>query len=189
MCLCQRYHVTQTEDCSRQLDPSIRNNALQIWFLFLVQRSPQCPSQDQQQQPLLHQSPSLTLLSTSHRASTSMYSLTFRVRITTSRSMDKMERRTQQARRCYRRRGESSPACVVCCMCAACGGPGGLLLGSATHFHSVAIATQPVHRLQIRSIVHNYGALLTTPPSYIRVRAILWACGRGQTDTQTHRRA
>ena len=48
-----------------------------------------------------------------------MYSLTFRVRVTTSRSMDKMERRTQQARRFYRRRGESSPACVVraaCCV-------------------------------------------------------------------------
>jgi len=28
--------------------------------------------------------------------------------------MDEMERRTQQARRFYRRRGESSPACVVC---------------------------------------------------------------------------
>jgi len=37
----------------------------------------------------------------------------------------------------------------------ACGGPSGLPLGSATHFHSVAIATQPVHLLQIRPIVHN----------------------------------
>jgi len=37
----------------------------------------------------------------------------------------------------------------------ACGGPGGLPLGPATHFHSVAIATQPVHRLQIRPKVHN----------------------------------
>jgi len=27
--------------------------------------------------------------------------------------MDEMERRTQQARRCYRWRGESSPACAV----------------------------------------------------------------------------
>jgi len=75
----------------------------------------------------------------------------------------------------------------------ACGGPGGLPLGSATHFHSVAIATQPMHRLQIRPIVHNYGASPTTPPSYIRVRAIVWACGRGQphrqTHTETHRRA
>ena len=81
-----------------------------------------------------------------------MYSLTFRVRVTTPRSVDEMERRTQQARPLYRRRGESSLACVVR---AACGGPGGLPLGSATHFHSVAIATQPVHQLQIRLIVHN----------------------------------
>jgi len=36
-----------------------------------------------------------------------MYSLTFRVRVTTPRSMDEMERRTKQARRFYRRRGES----------------------------------------------------------------------------------
>ena len=40
----------------------------------------------------------------------------------------------------------------VCGMRAACGGTGGLPLGSATHFHSVAIATQP---LQIRPIVLN----------------------------------
>jgi len=33
--------------------------------------------------------------------------------------MDEMELRTQQARRFYRRRFESSPACVVCA-CAAC---------------------------------------------------------------------
>jgi len=98
---------------------------------------------------------------TRHRASTSVYSLTFRVRFTTPRSMDEMERRTQQTSRFYCRRGESSPVCVVCvcvCVCimrAACGGPGGLPLGSATHFHSVAIATQPVHRLQTRPIVHN----------------------------------
>jgi len=86
-----------------------------------------------------------------------MYSLTFRVRVTTPRSMDEMERRTQQARPFYRRRGKSSPAYVVCVcgMRAACGVPGELPLGSATHFHSVDIATQPVHRLQIRPIVHN----------------------------------
>jgi len=75
-----------------------------------------------------------------------MYSLTFGVHVTNTRSMDEMERRTQQARPFYRRRGESSTAC---------GGPGGLPLGSATHFHSVATATQPVHRLQIRPTVHN----------------------------------
>jgi len=112
-----------------------------------------------------------------------MYSLTFRVRVTTPRSVDEMERRTQQARPLCRRQGESSPAYVVR---AACGGPGGLPLGSATHFHSVAIATQPVHQLQIRPIVHNQGASPTTPPSYIHIRAIVWACGRGQTHRQTH---
>jgi len=82
---------------------------------------------------------------------------------------------------------------------AACAGPGGLPLGSATHFHNVAIATHPVHRLQIRPIVHipyhidccffapctNILTYLLTPPSYIRVRAIVWACGR----EQTHRRS
>ena len=57
---------------------------------------------------------------TRHRASTSMYSLTFRIRVTTPRCVDKIE---QQARPFYRRRGESSPACVVCVcgMRAACG--------------------------------------------------------------------
>jgi len=86
-----------------------------------------------------------------------MYSLTFRVRVKTPRSMDEMERHTQQARRFYRRWAESSPACAVCIcgMRAACGGPGGLPLGSSMHFHSIAIATQHVHRLQIRPIVHN----------------------------------
>jgi len=73
-------------------------------------------------------------------------------------------------------------------MRAACGGPGGLPLGSVTHFHSVAI-TQPVHRLQIRPIVHNRGASPTTPPSYIRVRAIVWACGRGQIHRHADRHA
>jgi len=42
-----------------------------------------------------------------------------------------------------------SQALCVCGTRAACGGPGGLPLGSATHFHSVAVATQPVHGLQI----------------------------------------
>jgi len=46
---------------------------------------------------------------------------------------------------------------------------------------------QPVHRLQIRLIVHNKGAASTTPPSYIRVRAVVWAYGRGQTHTHTDR--
>jgi len=75
---------------------------------------------------------------TRHRASTSMYSLTFRVRVTKPPQYGRngtaslpIASRTQQARRFYRWRGESSPACVVR---AACGGPGGLPLSCATHF-------------------------------------------------------
>jgi len=58
--------------------------------------------------------PQLSTNPTRHRTSTSMYSLTFRVRVTTPHSMDEMEWRTQHVRRFYRRRRESSPACVVC---------------------------------------------------------------------------
>jgi len=76
-----------------------------------------------------------------------MYSLTLRVRVTTFSQ--------------YGRNGTAhaagasilSPArgvfagmrsaCGV--LRAACGGPGRLSLSSATHFYSVAIATQPVH--------------------------------------------
>ena len=53
------------------------------------------------------------------------------------------------------------------------------------HFASgayVAIATKPVHRLQICPTVHSY----TFPRSYSRVRAIMWECSEGQTDTGTH---
>ena len=54
----------------------------------------------------------------------------------------------------------------------------------------VVVATKPVHRLQIRQIVHNQRAPRTIPPSYIRVHAVVWECGEGQTDrqTDTHRR-
>jgi len=85
-----------------------------------------------------------------------MYSLTFRVRITTHPQYGRngtaslqITSRTQQARRYYRWRGEPSPACVV------------RVVGLADYrwarprIFSVAIATQPVHRLQIRPIVHN----------------------------------
>ena len=59
----------------------------------------------------------------------------------------------------------------------------------ACHYGSryVAIATQPVHQLQSRPIVHNQGASPTTTPSYIRVCVVVWACGRGQTDTYADR--
>jgi len=39
---------------------------------------------------------------------------------------------------------------------------------------SVALATRPVHRLQLRQIVHNQGASPTTPPSYIWVKGKGW---------------
>ena len=80
-----------------------------------------------------------------------MYSLTFSVH-----SMDEMERRTLQARRCYRWRRESSPACVVrsaCCVRRAVGLSD--YRWALPRISSVAIATQPVHRLQIRPTVHN----------------------------------
>ena len=110
-----------------------------------------------------------------------MHSLTFRVLVTTPRSMDEMERRTQQARLFYRRRWESSPACVVR---AACGGPGGLPLGSATHSwccHSNATRApiaNPPNSAQLAGTP-------TIPPNYIWVSAVVWECGEGQTDAQT----
>ena len=92
---------------------------------------------------------------TRHRASTRMYSLTVRVRITTPPQYG--QNGTAHTA------GESilSPAREVFAgtrsarVRHACGRLGGLPLGSATHFHSVAIAMQPMHRLQIRPIVHN----------------------------------
>jgi len=133
----------------------------------------------------------LIIAITRHRAITSMYSLTFRVRVTTPPQYGRNGTAHTAA-------GASilSPARGVFAgmrsvrMPHACSGPGGLPLGSAMHFSSVAIATQPVHRLQIHPIVHNYWASPTTPPSYTRVRAIVWACCRGQahrhTDVRDH---
>jgi len=45
----------------------------------------------------------------------------------------------------------------------------------------VALATKPMHRLQIRPIMHNDRAPPTIPPSYIRVRG----GGNAARDTQT----
>jgi len=52
----------------------------------------------------------------------------------------------------------------------------------------VVIATKPMHRLQIRSIVHSYMVPPTIAPIYIRVRAVVWECGKADTQAQTHRR-
>ena len=51
--------------------------------------------------------------------------------------------------------------------------------------HYVVIAMKPMHRLQMCRIVHNYRASIPFP-SYIQVHAVVWECGEGQTDTQTH---
>jgi len=102
-----------------------------------------------------------------------MYSLTFRVRVTTPPQ--------------YGRNGTAHAAGATILSLAR-----GVFAGMRSAWHcvrravgladyrralprtsSVAIATQPVHGLQIRPIVHNYGASPTTPPSYIRVRAIV----------------
>jgi len=85
-----------------------------------------------------------------------MYSVTFRIRVATPVQYGRngtaslqITSHTQQARRFY-------CWCVRSCVVrAACTGPGGLPLGSATHFHNVAIATHPLHWLQSRPIVHN----------------------------------
>ena len=49
----------------------------------------------------------------------------------------------------------------------------------------VVIVTILVHRLQISPILHNYRAPRAIPPSYIRVRVVMWECGEGQAYTQT----
>ena len=118
-----------------------------------------------------------------------MYSLTFRVRVATPAQYGRngtaslqITSHTQQARRFYR-------WCVHACVRSACGVRWAwrITAGLCHAFPYVAIATHPVHRLQIRPIVHNQGASPTTPPSYIRVRAMVWACGCGQTHRQTDR--
>ena len=61
-------------------------------------------------------------------------------------------------------------------------------LADISRSRCVTIATQPVHRLRKRRIAHNWGGIPHHSPSYIRARAIVWACGRRQAGTQTHKR-
>jgi len=98
-------------------------------------------------------SSTVTVTSTRHRASTSMYSLTFRVRVATPAKYGQNGTASLQIT-------SHTPNLHVdfitgACVRSACTGPGGLPLGSATHFHNVAIATHPVHQLQIHLIVYN----------------------------------
>jgi len=44
---------------------------------------------------------------------------------------------------------------------------------------------KPVHRLQIRTILHNWRATPTIPLSYIRDHAVVWECGKGHADGHT----
>jgi len=59
-------------------------------------------------------------------------------------------------------------------------------LADILHSRYVITAMQPVHRLQTRPIVQNYAAPPAILPSYIWLCAVVRACGRGQTDRQTH---
>jgi len=56
------------------------------------------------------------------------------------------------------------------------------------HIQCYAVtATKLVYRLQIHQNVHNYRARPIIPPTYIRVRAVVWECGEGQRDRHTDR--
>ena len=96
-----------------------------------------------------------------------MYSLTFRVRVTTPPQCGRNGTASLQVRRFYRWRGESAPACVV------------RAVGLADYrwalprISSVAIPTQPVFRLQIPPNSAQLGGIPTTAASYIRIRAIV----------------
>ena len=95
--------------------------------------------------------------------------------------MDEIERRTRLARRFYRRRGESSPACVVC-VC------GMRVVGLADYRW-----TLPRISIVLRPPIANppnsaqLGGIPYHSPNYIRVHAIVWTCGRGHTHRQTDR--
>jgi len=125
-----------------------------------------------------------------------MYSLTFRVRVTTPPQYGRngtaslqITSRTQQARRFYRWRGKSSPACVV------------RAVGMADyrwalpHISSVAIATQPVHRdcksaQQCTTMGHPLTLPQVTSGSVQQCNhAAADRHAHRHTDRQTHRRA
>ena len=106
-----------------------------------------------------------------------MYSLTFRVRVATPAQYGRngtaslqITSHTQQARRFCR-------WCVSACVVrAACAGPGGLPLGSATHFHNVAIANPP-NSAQLGGIPYHSPKLHPGPCNSVGMRP--------RTDTQT----
>jgi len=162
----------------------------------------------------------LCLVITRHRASTSMYSLTFCVRFLLP-ERHQWKARIPECRsnveNAPRRRpvagGPAAPACrmrravlgappvarrrpatsvasrrradpahpAVRTMSSYRGMDASLELGFALCSHSNATRA-PIANLRNSA---QLGAASTMPPSYIRVRAVVWAYGRGQTNTQT----
>jgi len=117
-----------------------------------------------------------------------MYSLTFGVRVTTPRRMDEMERRTQQARRFYRRWGEFSPHAAP--MRSACGVwwalriTAGLCRAFPSCCHSNATCTpiaNPPNSAQLGGISYHSAKLHPGPCNSVGMRP--------RTDTQTDRQA
>jgi len=116
-----------------------------------------------------------------------MYSLTFHVRVATpaqygrnGTASSQITSHTQQARRFYR-------WCMRACVRSACSMrwawwiTAGLCHAFPQCCHSNASRApiaNPPNSAQL-------GGIPTTPQSYIWVRAIVWACGRGQTHRQT----
>jgi len=99
--------------------------------------------------------------------------------------MDEMERRTQQERRVYRWRGQSSPACVVRGTACVVRWSGGLPLSSATHFYCFhgnttrAPIANPPSSKQLRGIPYHSAKLHPGSCNSVGMRP--------RTDTQTHR--
>jgi len=127
-----------------------------------------------------------------------MYWLTFRVRVTTPPQYGRngtaslqITSRTQQARRCYRWcvRACVRSACVRACVVRAVGLAD--YCWALPRISSVAIATQPVHRLQIRppnsaqqgGIPYHSPKLHPGPCNSVGVRPRTY---RRHTDRQTH---
>ena len=123
---------------------------------------------------------------TRHRASTSMYSLTFRVRVATPAHCGRngtaslqITSHTQQARRFYR-----------WCVRSAYGVRWAWRI-TAGLCHAFPCCHSNASRAPIANPPNSaqLGGIPYHSTSYIRVRAIMWTCGRGQTHRHTDRHA
>ena len=111
-----------------------------------------------------------------HRASTSMYSLTFRVRRYTHLQCIRLYTYIHVCWHSNETRAFIVLRFIVAILLSTVNGCG---------LSTVLINQWLIdwlHRLQIRPIVHNS----TIPPTYIRVSAVVWTCGDGQTQTDRH---